>query len=298
MLLGRHEAAWRRSDAINARRHKPDPQRLWDGHALTGRHVMLRCLHGFGDALQLIRYAPQISKQSASLCVQAHPEMLPLLRACDGVDRLTTWGAESSEPEPFWDAQVEIMEVAEIFRAPFGTVPVALPYLHATRLAIGEETPGIQRTMRQRRTGGRWQVGISWRSSNWNPQRSLSLKPLAAAYANLPGCDWYSLQQHGREELAGSSLSITNIEAGFADLAARMAVLDCVITVDGVLAHLAGALGVLVLLLLPHAADWRWGMGETTPWYPRMRLFRQAAPDDWSVPLAGARAALAHLIVK
>ena len=134
--------------------------------------------------------------------------------------------------------------------------------------------------------------GFSWRSSNWNPLRSVPFAELAAALAEVDA-DGYSLQQDGGAELAGTRFP--NIEGEFPALAARIAALDCVLTVDGVLAHLAGALGKPVLLLLPFAADWRWGLEERTPWYPPMRLFRQQTPGDWGLPLRRAVEALRKL---
>ena len=106
MLAGCWEDAWAASDAIFSRRQ--GPPEFWDGAPLAGRRVMLRCLHGFGDALQLIRYAPLLRAEARSLCVETHPEMVPLLEACDGVDQVITWSPPARAP-PAWDAQVEIM---------------------------------------------------------------------------------------------------------------------------------------------------------------------------------------------
>ncbi len=295
MLLGRYEEAWERSDAIERRGLQQAGDRFWDGRPLAGRHVMLRCLHGFGDALQFIRYAPQLCAQAASLCVECHPEMLPLLAACDGVERVITWGEHAPTPAPHWDAQVEIMELPRLFRATPQTIPRTFPYLHPSRLEADRETEKIVHTMQARRAQGRLQVGFSWRSSGWNPLRSLPFGELLPAFEDAASADLYSLQPDGFRELETENAPSANVEAAFPQLALRMAALDCVVTVDGVLAHLAGALGLPVLLLLPHAADWRWGLENTTPWYPRTRLFRQAQPGNWRAPLAGVRAALQHL---
>ncbi len=289
MLLGRWEDAWAASDAIEARQQVlgiAGENRFWDRKPLAGRRVMLRSLHGFGDALQFIRYAPRIRAQARSLCVEAHPAIVPLLRACDGVDQVITWDPAPPQP-PAWDAQVEIMELPWIFCSTPATVPAAFPYLRAGKLEPSAATAAVAERIEQRRKQGRLQYGISWRSSNWNPLRSVPLKELAPALASAPRANAYSLQQDGGAELRETAdLAIENIEAEFADLAVRMASLDVLVTVDGVLAHLAGALGKPALLLLPHAADWRWGLGSTTPWYPRMRLFRQQTPGNWSAPLA------------
>ncbi len=276
-LLGRYDEAWAVSDAIAARSPDGDSARMWDGRPLAGRRVMLRALHGFGDALQMIRYAPLLRAEAASLCVECAPEIVPLLRACDGVEEVITWATPPARP-PEWDAQVEIMELPWIFRA----IPAGSGYLDPSKLAGKPAVSGEKSRQRPR-------IGLSWRSSEWNPLRSIPLPLLAKALG--PGCEVSSLQQGGGAELAAFP-AIENIEAGFADLAVRMASLDVVLTVDGVLAHLAGAMGLPVLLLLPFAADWRWGLRATTPWYPRTRLFRQPTPGDWASPVAEARAHL------
>ena len=295
MLLDRWAEAWQVSDEIEARRDDSvvdAQQRFWDGRPIAGRRVMLRCLHGFGDAVQFLRYAPLLREQSTSLCVEAHPELLPLLRACNGVGEVMTWGPEAPAVEPPWDVQVEIMELARLFRATPDTVPASFPYLEPARLLVSEATKALQTSIQQKRSQGRLQIGVSWRSSSWNPLRSVPLGELSAALTGFDGCNFYSIQQHGAAELVGQW---QNIETDLADLAVRLSMLDGVVTVDGLVAHLAGALGLPVLLLLPFAADWRWGLGAATPWYPRTRLFRQHEPGAWADPLRQMSIALRHL---
>ena len=295
MLLGDYEAAWAASDEIDARAGSAaSGQRFWDGAPLTGKRVMLRSLHGFGDALQFIRFAPLLRAQARSLCVEANPEIVPLLRACRGVEQVIGWGPLAPVEPPAWDSQVEIMELPRIVRATPDALP-APPYLDTAKLKPNAETLRIVAAMRERRSQSRPQIGFAWRSSNWNPLRSVPLASLAASVFTPLVCNFYSLQQNGEPELAAFP-ALHNIEADFENLALRMAHLDAVLTVDGVLAHLAGALNFPVLLLLPHAADWRWGLRETTPWYPRTRLFRQPSPGDWAPALAEAASALRHLI--
>ncbi len=295
MLLGDYEAAWKTSDAIDAHHkgrhdafdgHSAGPQRFWTGESLRGKQVMLRCLHGFGDALQFIRFAPQICAAAASLCVEANPEIVPLLRACRGVEQVIPWGPLAPAQPPAWDAQIEIMELPRIVRATIADLPVP-PYLDGASLHTEDETIRRLKVRSQTQTA-RPRIGFSWRSSNWNPLRSVPFPTLARSLAAVRNCHWYSLQQEGQPELEAFPHA-QNIEAAdLAILAMRIAQLDAILTVDGVLAHLAGALGLPVLLLLPHAADWRWGLADTTPWYPRMRLFRQQTPGDWSHPVAAA----------
>ncbi len=272
-LLGRYGEAWAVSDEIAAR--APGP--FWDGQPLAGKRVIVRCLHGFGDALQMARYAPLLRARTAGLVFEANPEIVPLLRASDGVDEVVTWDPPPPEP-PEWNAQVEIMELPWILRS----LPADIPYLRVEKLSA----PDLRAAEILERKRARPQIGFAWRSSDWDLRRSLPLATLARA---LPeGADLLSLQQAGGPELAAFP-RFRNLEAAFPELAVRMAALDAVVTIDGVLAHLAGALGLPVLLLLPFAADWRWGLEAETPWYPRARLFRQTTPGDWARPVEAVR---------
>ncbi len=307
MLLSRFVEAWQASDAIEARRLArgiADSQRFWDGKPLTGRHVMLRCLHGFGDALQFIRFAPQLAAEAASLYVEAHPRLCPLLRACDGVGQVITWGPDAPAEPPPWDAQIEIMEVPWILRVDRESASPRNPYLQAQRLIEAGKRSAIRAAIASicaGRGAGRLQVGFSWRSSEYDLTRSVPAAHMLSALHSLPRVDLWSLQygtDAHAELLAACAQGATAarlLDTDFASLALAMAELDAVVTVDGVVAHLAGSMGLRSLVLLPFAADWRWGLRNATPWYPRAQLFRQSRPSDWSEPLRESCAALAYL---
>ena len=299
MLLGRYEEAWAASQQIEARQRATgnvDPLRFWDGKPLAGKHVMLRCLHGFGDALQFIRYAPLLRAQAASLCVEAHPKLVPLLGACDGVEQVIPWGPDAPAKLPAWNSQIEIMELPRIFLTTTATVPATVAYMQSSKLTQSRAAQALARGVERRRGDRRLHCGFSWRASEWDPLRSVPLSQLAPALEGLPDARAYSLQHEGAAELAGARLTnIDSIDGSLAEMAACIALLDVVVTIDGVLAHLAGALGKPVLLLLPFAADWRWGLAASTPWYPRTRIFRQQRPGDWSHPIQQAREVLRHL---
>jgi len=151
------------------------------------------------------------------------------------------------------------------------------------------------------RAPGTRRLGIAWAGSPHHGndrRRSIPLAALAPLFA-LPGIDWYSLQKGAASaQLAqvGEAHAVVplDVDCHFADTAALVDALDAVVTVDTSIAHLAGALGKPVFVLLPYAPDWRWGIaGDRTPWYPSARLFRQPAVGDWRSVIASLRESLA-----
>jgi len=127
MLRGDFPAAWSESDAIR-QRGAPDPNRFWQGEDICGKRVMLRCLHGFGDAVQFLRYAPQLRLLASKLTVQLPPAMLEIAPYFEGVREVITWGQD-----PKWDVQMEIIELPYVFRTRLEDLPIAtnLPELPA-----------------------------------------------------------------------------------------------------------------------------------------------------------------------
>ena len=115
MLTGNFAAAWRESDTIRAG-GAPDPHRFWAGENLRGRRVMLRCLHGYGDAVQFLRYAPRLQRTASRLTVEVPPAMMEIARYFCGVDDVITWGVDAPARAPSWDVQVEVMELPYLFR--------------------------------------------------------------------------------------------------------------------------------------------------------------------------------------
>jgi hypothetical protein len=281
MLLGEFEQAWRESDSLSLRA-TPDPNRFWDGLPFTGKRVILRCLHGYGDAIQFMRYAPLVRREASYLIVETHPELVSLFRGTPFIDEVITWtGPDKGSPE--WDQQIEVMELPRAFRTTLQTIPNAVPYLYV---------PEDARQRSCERLGGsnRPRVGILWASSNWNPARNIELARLHP-FLELSRFAFYSFQRGPeRQELRQLKYGIRDTaetSPEIADTAADLTNMDLLITVDTMAAHLAGALGKPVWTLLPYHADWRWMCDrEDTPWYPTMRLFRQPAPGDWDSVIA------------
>jgi hypothetical protein len=279
MFLGQFEEAWSESDAICSR-GAPDPHRLWDGTPLDGKRVIIRCLHGYGDAIQFLRYASFVRARAARVVVETHPEMVSLLSRLNEVDEVITWKNGSSKTFTDWDQQIEVMELPRVFRNTIRTIPAAVPYLAVTSEAK-------RRSLQLLGPHARPRVGVLWGSSGFNPARSIPFAEFSRILL-VPGISFYSFQRDpGRDDLASLQEHFAIHDTAehspeILDTAADLSNMDLLVTVDTMAAHLAGALGIPVWTLLAWHADWRWMVDrEDTPWYPTMRLFRQPREGDW-----------------
>lgn len=291
MLLGRFDRAWEESDVI-AQRGLPDRHRFWDGQSCDGRNVLIRCLHGLGDTIQFVRYAPLIRERARTLTIEAQPALKALIERSRLADAVITWG----EPEPLWDQQIEIVELPRVFRTNLDTIPNIVPYLHTS----STDVPSGARDSRRNGGASRLRVGIVWASSSYNPSRSIPLELIAQLF-DVQHTSFFSLQAgEERAQLQGCS-AIEDLQTDPACIlttAENLKTLDLVITVDTMMAHLAGALArPVVWTLLPFQCDWRWMVDrEDSPWYPSMRLFRQPRRNDWPSVIQQVRRALEAIV--
>lgn len=274
MRRGEWEQAWAITDAelpLRACRPCADwprhMQYVWTGAPLANRRVLVRCYHGLGDTLQFIRYMRPLKAIAREVIVWAQPSLLGLLRGVAGIDRLLP--LHDGAPDAGYDADIEIMELAHFFRTTPATVPAEVPYLRAEPMALA-------------RRADRPAIGLVWKAGDWNPARSMpfaTLMPLA----ELPDVDWFILQPGAREAGWNGEFGRFPGEFGMTDYARAVRAMDLLVTIDSMPAHLAGALGVPVWTLLSTEPDWRWMEGrQDSPWYPTMRLVRQAKAGDWA----------------
>ncbi len=277
MTAGEFEEAWRESDRVLARRkragetcgHLPRHLRfVWDGTALAGRDVLVRCYHGLGDVIQFIRYVPELARVCRSVSVQCQAELLELVGTVPGIARLVAL----EDDDPPHDAEIELMEVPHALRAAVADIPAHVPYLK----------PGGARVDGD----GRFRVGLAWASGVWKPERSIPISSFSFL-RDMPEVAVVGLQRGpATNELPGDAPEFIDTDwanTSVTDTAAAMANLDLIIAPDTMVAHLAGALGKPVWTLLHFHADWRWMADrEDSPWYPTMRLFRQRVDGDWA----------------
>ena len=257
----------------------PGPR--WHGsEPVQGRTLLLLSEQGLGDTLQACRYVPLLRARGARVVLQVQPPLLPLLHDL-AADTLAVPG----DKLPPFDAWCPLMSLPRAFATTPQTVPAA-PYLAASpqRLRIWRGRLGPRRGLR---------VGLAWAGNPDHPLDALRSLPQAALapLLDIPGIEAHALQPEARPD-DGRIRPHPEI-ADFADAAALATLMDVVVTVDTATAHLAGALGRQVWILLAHAPDFRWMLDRTdTPWYPSARLFRQTRPRDWSGVIDAAARAL------
>lgn len=259
-----YAAAWRIAAADLARRdpsRRDDPAQpyhlrwVWDGRGFDGQDVLVRCYHGYGDTLQFARFLPLLAGRAASVTVEIQPRLLPLFRSFPGIDRLIPF--DVTAPAPPQGCDIEIMELPFALRATPRDAP--LIGIDAGRAALPPKTRALC-----------WEAG-DWDFSRAVPEGLMGRLCRPPAITLVP---------------SATLLPVLNPEGCPMDLAhtaALVAGAAVVVTVDTMIAHLAGGLGRPTLLLLKHAPDWRWPLeGDRTPWYPTMRIIRQQRAGDWS----------------
>jgi len=295
LLRGEFEAAWRVHGRALPRRLRPARAALWGAEELDGREIFVHANDGLGDALMLARYATLVAERGGHVILGSPATLAGLLAGAAGVAEAV---ATDEEPVPRVGTYLPMSLLPYVFRTTPATIPASVPYLrpdagHARRWAawLAEE-------------GSELKVGLVWGGSRGNAHNWARSIPLAALapLGRVPGVRYYALQQgpplaEARTPPAGLHLTILDRAiADYGDTAAIAAGLDLVISVDSSPAHLAGALGRPVWLLTCAANDWFWGMsGDRTPWYPSMRLFRQATTGDWAPVVAPVADALRRL---
>lgn len=267
----------------------------WRGEPLAGKRILVLPEQGFGDALQFCRYLPWLKARGAArVTLVCRPELKALLATLAGVDAL--FGLDEAAPHlgghDYWCFLLSLPLHAG---TTIGTIPAAVPYLAPEPARLARLAPYL--------AGKGLKVGVVWRGNpghSNDSERSLpGLEALAPLWA-VDGLRFFGLQKSPLPlppPPPGQPLvDLAPAIGDFADTAAALVQLDLLIAVDTSTAHLAGALGVPCWVLLPrYKTDWRWLLGRAdSPWYPSLRLFRQARRGDWAAPVAELAGALAE----
>ena len=300
LALGDYERGWIEHEwrSKSARWLAPPPRTsapLWLGEReCTDRRLLVLSEQGTGDTLQYLRYVPLLAAYGAKVMLEL-PRSLE--RLCAPFRKHATLVFDD-EPLPRHDLYCPIASLPLVFRTRVDTIPAQIPYLEADADLVDRWAETIAPTP------GTLRAGLVWAG---NPKqgsevrRGIGLAPCLPLF-EVPGVRWYSLQVGERApDLArlapGAVIDLSAKLDDFAETAAAIANLDLVITTDTAVAHLAGAMGKPVWIVLMFAADWRWLRGrEDSPWYPTARLFRQKSPGDWGGVIDRVKAGLARLV--
>lgn len=247
----------------------------WDGSKAKGKTVLVSCEGTLGDIIQFVRYIPLIKQQGANVVLEAPAVLADLLATVSGADKVIVQGADL----PKFDMHAPLLSLASIFKTTAGKVPADTPYL----------TPPDPGAFRLPPGGNILKVGIAWADERpaTHTTPTPGLRPFLEL-AGLAGVTLFGLQtgpaagglnSEGTEALI---IDLTRRAGGLAGLAAYIDQMDIMIAVDGAVAHLAGALGKETWVIAPVSPDWRWGTsGDTTPWYPSVRVLRAERRADW-----------------
>lgn len=295
LLLGHAEPGWtalaQRRNLIPSPMPPGPPIPEWRGEPLEGRGILLLHEQGLGDVIHTARYVRRIQERGG----------VAYLDVQDALKRLLVpQFPPGTVLQPGQSARIStfayILDLPRLMGDPPQGPPGEAPYLALPDDAPRPELPAVPR--------GTKRVGIAWAGAAIHPRdlrRSMKLE-LLRPLLETPGFQFVSLL----DAMRAPAIAQAGLEARVVDMAPRMRDLfdvaaiiremDLVLTVDTAVAHLAGALGKPVWMLVCNPPDWRWGRhGETTAWYPTMRIFRQERPDDWAPVLARVTAELLEL---
>jgi tetratricopeptide (TPR) repeat protein len=296
LVMGNFERGWAeyewRSKVQELNLNFEVPRPLWNGEPLHGRRILLRGEQGFGDAIQFIRYAPLVADRGGHVIIACDPLLYPLFRSIPGIHEYVFEG----DPIPKFDVHCPFLTLPTAFKTTLETIPASLPYI--------KPDPELAAKWKARVPADRLKVGLAWAgrpSHRLDRYRTMNFQELAPIL-KVPGV-WFASLQKGKAaqqlENLPAGVEITDLSGDLTDFsqtAALIANLDLILTVDTAAAHLAGAMGKPVWVLLQYAPDWRWMLHRTdTPWYPTMRLFRQKQFADWTGAIADAAEALGAL---
>lgn len=255
----------------------------WDGSDLSDRRILLYVESGagFGDLIQFSRYAALIAQQANQTVLECPEPLYRLFQPMAGVQCVPI-----GQPMPEVDCQVSLLSLPQRCGTELSTIPASVPYL-VPPATLGPSLPSGDR-----------KVGLVWGGNPNHRHDSVRSCPfsLMQRLLTVPNWTFYSLQKGPHQAELTSELPIHDLSSllqDFADTAQVMQQLDLVITVDTSVAHLAGALGKPVWVLLARNPDWRWLLDrENSPWYPTARLFRQQPGQGWAEVCDRVRLAL------
>jgi len=299
LLLGDFENGWAGYEWRWENKNLEMPKRnfaqpLWLGaESLAGKSILLHSEQGLGDAIQFCRYAKMVADCGAHVILEVQEPILDLMANLDGVSQLVA----SGDSLPAFDLHCPLLSLPLAFKTGMDSIPAATPYLRADAGKVAQWKVKLDG-----KAGPR--AGLVWRGSALHTNdrnRSISFAELLH---HLPdGFQYVSLQKELRGEDQETLRSRPDILhfgdelTDFSDTAALCELMDVIISVDTSVAHLAGALGKPVWILLPYIPDWRWLLDRSdSPWYPGAKLYRQEKIGEWDAVFEKVKSDLLSLV--
>ncbi|WP_158742048.1 tetratricopeptide repeat protein [Acidisphaera sp. L21] len=286
MAAGWEKYEWRKRRFPDSFTNPPGLQ--WDGGPLDGRTILVLAEQGLGDTIQFARYFPMLAARGATVMVECAGSLVLLLQAMPGVAIACTRGER-----PDHDLWVDQMSLPRLFRTTLADVPAPTAYLQADPARAAHWNRLLPVGLR---------VGLVWAGNPLHSNDANRSMPIAALGPILDAAQGslISLQVGASASEVASLPGVADVTEHLTDwkeTASAIASMDLIVTVDTAVAHMAGALGIPVWVMLPYAPDWRWMLDRTdSPWYAGMRLFRQARPGDWTGVVDQVAAALAEVV--
>ena len=282
---GWQEYEWRFKVRKYRGEHRTYDKPEWDGSPFGGKRLLIHDEQGFGDTIQFVRYIPLVKQLGGTVIFETRQPILPLFKNYAGIDCLTEM-RQDGKPSSDFDFFVPLLSIPGKLYSQIKDIPCSIPYLRAEPEKIEYWKDQID--------GPGLKIGIVWAGRPVEENEPAELRNRSCrledfdVLAKIPNTRLFGLQKgDAADQISGlpPSFQIQNLGEDFddfSDTAAAIENLDLVISIDTSVAHLAGALGKPVWVLLQHVADWRWLTGrDDNPWYASMRLFRQKQAGDW-----------------
>lgn len=250
---------------------------MWDGSKFRNKTILVYMEQGFGDAIQFVRYLPQVKSRGGTVILVCHPFIQRLFTTARGADQVIP----ENQPLPAFDYHVSLMSLPAIFQTGPDTIPSETPYL-SIPLEAPESLDNIIDKYQQL-----FKIGFVWAGNPANKHdrdRSIPMH-MFSCLSNVKGIKMFSLQKNYQAAPSHwfDFIDLSPYIHDFSDTAYAISKLDLIVSVDTAVAHLAGAIHHPIWVLLPKVPDWRWLLDRAdSPWYPTIRLFRQKDFGNWS----------------
>jgi tetratricopeptide (TPR) repeat protein len=249
----------------------------WAGEPFPGRTLFLYWEQGFGDTIMMLRYGALVKAMGGTVVLQVQGALAELAKTCAGFDHVVT----NQDTIPKYDLQLPLMSLPLALGTDINTVPANIPYLSVPQVVPNKEAIIVRLNQSDKLK----KIGLVWAGSKeYSGDDSRSISPeLLKPFEKFQGAAWYSLQREAPDLVPFNGITpMADLMDTFADTAFVISNMDLIVAVDTAIAHLAGALGKPVALMLPFSPDWRWMLNRgDSPWYPTVRIYRLASGGNW-----------------